>query len=139
MEAAQPAPNGTTSFAKPHGSAIIKTPKLVEAAKAFAAAAKAKNTRKAYRADWKTFTEWCRARRVSPLPATPEAVALHLAHRATPGAKVSTISRALVAISQLRSTCCRPLYLESGLSGVFIAKAVRETDWCLSARHTGFR
>ncbi|MBL8921736.1 MAG: site-specific integrase [Myxococcaceae bacterium] len=85
--------------ATPHGSTLTK-PTLIEAAKAFAASAKAKNTRKAYRADWRTFTAWCGKHDAAPLPAMPETVALYLTHRATTGAKASSIARALVAISQ---------------------------------------
>ncbi|MDP3156596.1 MAG: site-specific integrase [Archangium sp.] len=99
MEAVTTAPTGIASLAKPRGSRIKTKTELAKVAMAFATAAKAENTRKAYRTDWRTFVAWCEQHDVSALPADPEHVALYLADRAS-DAKVSTISRALVAISQ---------------------------------------
>jgi integrase len=100
MEATITAPTGAASSAKPRGNAITKKAELVEAAERYAAHARAPNTRKAYLSDLRIFTAWCSEHRVAPLPAAPDTIALYLTDRARQGAKVSTISRTLVAISQ---------------------------------------
>ena len=82
-----------------------------EAARAFADAARADNTLRAYRADWADFTTWCDSRSARALPASAETVSLYIASRATTGPpdadglptaplKVSTLTRRLSAISQ---------------------------------------
>lgn len=58
------------------------------------------NTRRAYASAWGAFESWARATGVPPLPASPETVALYLAHLYGRGRKASTIEVALVAISQ---------------------------------------
>lgn len=67
---------------------------------AYAAASRAENTRKAYASDLRSFAAWCAERGLCPLPAQGATVAVYLAHMADGGSKVSTIGRALVAISQ---------------------------------------
>ncbi len=69
-------------------------------AQAYFDSAKASNTRRAYQADLRGFAAWCAARGFPSLPASPATVALYLAALADGGRKVSTIERALVAISQ---------------------------------------
>ena len=80
-------------------------------ARAFARAATAANTKRAYRSDWADFCAWSDDRGVSALPASAETVALYVASRAeagpddadgrpTPGLKVSTLERRLSAINQ---------------------------------------
>ena len=82
-----------------------------ERARAFARAATAPNTKRAYRADWADFCAWCDTRGVTALPASPETVSLYIASRAevgpddddgqpTAGLKVSTLERRLSAINQ---------------------------------------
>jgi len=73
---------------------------LVEKARGFAEAARAENTGRAYSSDWKVFAAWCQAQDLEALPAEPETVALYLTARVEEGAKVSTIARALVSLSQ---------------------------------------
>ena len=63
-------------------------------------AAKSENTRRAYSSDWKNFEAWCSIAGVSPLPATPSMIAAYASWVADSGRKVSTLERALVAISQ---------------------------------------
>lgn len=77
----------------------------VDAARDFAAAAKSKNTLRAYRADWTDFTAWCAERELTALPATPETVTLYITSRARGSGdaeplKVSTLERRLSAIAQ---------------------------------------
>jgi len=62
-------------------------------------AAQAANTRRAYAADWRHFTEWCRQTGQASLPATGETVVLYLSALAE-FAKVSTLTRRVSAISQ---------------------------------------
>ncbi len=91
--------------------------RAAEAAQGFAERAKAENTKRAYRADWRDFRAWCAERGLRALPASPETVTLYIADRASPGGdgsdvgsdegsegapplKVSTLERRLAAISQ---------------------------------------
>jgi site-specific recombinase XerD len=69
-----------------------------DAAHDFALAEKSAATRRAYRSDFATFTNWCRTRNAEPMPASPETVAAFLASQATGGARASTISRKAAAI-----------------------------------------
>jgi integrase len=72
----------------------------VESAREYMAAALAGSTKRAYRADWRAFVAWCEDRGVSALPASSRAISGYLAHLADTGRKVSTIGRALAAISE---------------------------------------
>lgn len=69
-------------------------------ARAFAEAAWAPATRRAYRSQWAGFVAWCDARDACPLPALPEVVANWIADRASSGAKVATIAVGLAAITE---------------------------------------
>ena len=74
---------------------------LVEALKAAAGYAKASRsaaTWRAYEADWKGFSHWCRAVDLLPLPATSHTVALFIAAEAKRGRAPSTLGRRLAAI-----------------------------------------
>jgi len=80
-------------------SALARYAQSRERARDYASEAIAANTRRAYRADLRDFTAWCRLHNVQSLPATAETVAVYLAdlagHR-----KTSTVGRRLSAISQ---------------------------------------
>jgi integrase len=83
---------------------------LVEAAeraRAFAGAARAPNTSKAYAARWRLFVAWCSAHGLAPLPAPPEAVALYLADLAA-RVKPSTLELTLTAIAQAHRLAGHP-------------------------------
>ena len=86
---------------------------LADRARSYVEAASSANTRKAYAADWKHFTAWCRRQDLSPLPPDPQVVGLYIAAcaggsvglpasgKAERGKKpnsVSTIERRLSAI-----------------------------------------
>jgi integrase len=73
---------------------------LVDAARAFAVAARAERTRDAYRAQWQAFEGWCEGHGLMSMPAAPKTVALYLTARASEGRKVATLALALAAISQ---------------------------------------
>lgn len=88
-------------------TAIVPAPvaslALVEAvasARAYASSSKAENTKRAYRTDWQAFAAWCDESGLPSLPASPATVATYASHLANEGRKVSSIGRALVAISQ---------------------------------------
>ena len=73
---------------------------LVETARDYAKAATAENTNKAYAADWKHFTRWCRLKGTDPLPPSPQIIGLYLTDLAAPthaatALSVSTIDRRL--------------------------------------------
>ncbi len=72
---------------------------LTEQARQYIQDSKAKNTRRAYRADWADFNLWCNEHRRIALPATPDTVALYLTSCAQ-GLKTSTIQRRLASISE---------------------------------------
>src|SRR5688572_29908024 len=48
------------------------------AAQDYAAKSRAKNTKRAYKADWADFTAWCVVRGLDSLPATPTTVGVYL-------------------------------------------------------------
>lgn len=78
--------------------------RLVDTARDYAAASTAENTNKAYAADWKHFTRWCRLKGTEPLPPSPEMIGLYLADLAaptgpSPALSVSTIDRRLSGLA----------------------------------------
>ena len=60
-------------------SAPAALEKLVETAQDYARGAKAANTNRAYAADWRHYTSWCRRQGVPPLPPEPQMIGLYLA------------------------------------------------------------
>jgi integrase len=79
---------------------------LAETARDYARGAKAAATQRAYAADWRHYTAWCRRKELEPLPPDPQVVGLYLAASASeppaPGKKpnaVRTIERRLSAIA----------------------------------------
>ncbi len=78
--------------------------RLIDTARGYAEASTAENTNKAYAADWKHFTRWCRLKGTDPLPPSTEMVGLYMAELAastgkTPALSVSTIERRLSGLS----------------------------------------
>ncbi|QEP30380.1 tyrosine-type recombinase/integrase [Pukyongiella litopenaei] len=78
--------------------------RLVDTARDYARAATAENTNKAYAADWKHFSRWCRLKGTDPLPPSPEMIGLYLADLASgsdpsPALSVSTIDRRLSGLA----------------------------------------
>ena len=72
---------------------------VAQRARDYAQEARAPNTRRAYRDDWRDFTAWCAARGLPALPAAPETVALSLTDLAG-RCKTSTLQHRLSSISQ---------------------------------------
>lgn len=60
----------------------------------------APNTRRAYRADWTHFTDWCAGVNQLSLPAVPTTVAYYLTAMVTEGYAPATLARRVCAISQ---------------------------------------
>jgi integrase len=72
---------------------------LFRGARKFAEQARADNTLRAYRSDWRDFEAWCRSHNLAACPALPATVALYLT--ALSGSRrVSTLTRRLSSISQ---------------------------------------
>ena len=57
------------------------------------------NTRRAYEGDLRRFAAWCTATGLAAMPASPETIVVYLRHLADEGRRMSTIDRALAAIS----------------------------------------
>ncbi|MBY5935052.1 tyrosine-type recombinase/integrase [Tateyamaria omphalii] len=79
--------------------------RLIETNQDYARASTAQNTNKAYSADWKHFTRWCRARGAEPLPPSPDLIGLYLTDLAAPAhttqrpLSASTIDRRLSGLA----------------------------------------
>lgn len=71
----------------------------VNKARDYATASRSPNTRRAYEADWRSFSTWCQIRGFDALPAAAEAVALYLTDLAD-HCKPSTLARRVTAIAQ---------------------------------------
>ena len=72
---------------------------IADRASDFIRQSRASNTLRAYRSDWAHFVAWCKVHNQSPLPATPETVALYVADLSSTH-KPGTLTRRLSAISQ---------------------------------------
>jgi integrase len=83
----------------PQGGAVARLEDLAGRARAFMEAAKADNSRRAYRSDWHHFDSWCRSHNLICLPATPETVALYLTALAADH-KPSSLQRKLTSITK---------------------------------------
>lgn len=77
---------------------------LVNDARAFVDASASENTRRAYAADWRTFSTWCAEHNLVALPAEVSTLVLYITHLAKQGRKVTTIERAKTAIGVAHET-----------------------------------
>ena len=84
-------------------TALTHLREAAERAQAYARQARAENTKKAYRSDWRHFEAWCEERELESLPATLQTVALYIASCAETY-KVTTLERRLASISQAHKT-----------------------------------
>jgi integrase len=78
---------------------------LADRARGYVEAASSANTRKAYAADWKHFSAWCRRSNLAPLPPHPQTVGLYITacasgtvDRSAKANSVSTIERRLSSL-----------------------------------------
>jgi integrase len=81
---------------------------LAEKAAGYAEAAKASNTRRAYRSDWLAFKAWCVSRGLGAMPAAADTVLGYLIDHAGQ-LKVSTLQRRLSAIREAHLYAQQPL------------------------------
>ena len=80
----------------------------IEQAAAYAKAARAGSTRRAYDSDWAIFTAWCAVHHLTALPATPDVVAVFAGDQATAGLNPATIGRRIAAIGHFHRTSGHP-------------------------------
>ena len=83
----------------PSGTGLVLAD-LINRAKEYARASKATSTLRTYQGIWRTFTSWCEARGLVPLPAEVETVVAYVADQAD-RIKPVTIKKHLAAISQV--------------------------------------
>jgi site-specific recombinase XerD len=83
----------------PRGGVTPALEDLAGRARGFMAAAKAENSRRAYRSDWRQFESWCRSHGLACRPAGPETVALYLTALAADH-KPSSLERKLTSITK---------------------------------------
>lgn len=120
IEPIGPQTMNTANLAPLHLASDLDHADLLEAARDYVEAAKAPNTRRAYRTQWATFSTWCEAHDQEPLPAAPATLALYLADRARLGRKVASLGLALSAI--------RATHRDAGLADPAAVPEVR-TVW----------
>ncbi len=87
----------------PQSEETVLLAELLSRAQEFAREARAENTLRAYRSDWRDFEGWCRDRSFLACPASPETVALYLTALSRTR-KASTLTRRISAISQAHQT-----------------------------------
>ena len=86
------------AIASTQNTALALDPAEVETAKRYIIEQHAPATRRAYKADMRTFATWCNERAISPMPAAPETVATFLADQAANGVRPATLTRRVAAI-----------------------------------------
>jgi site-specific recombinase XerD len=89
------------------GGAVARLEDLAGRARALMEAAKADNSRRAYRSDWRQFESWCRQHGLAALPAAPETVALYLTALAADH-KPASLQRKLTSITKAHQAAGLP-------------------------------
>jgi integrase len=97
----------TTAIAPVPARALGALREAARKADDFARAAKAENTKRAYRSDWRDFSAWCAAHGLAPMPARPSTLRLYLADLAG-RAKVATVRRRLASVSKAHQVAGHP-------------------------------
>jgi len=87
---------------------------LAAQARDYAEAATSANTRRAYDADWRHFTAWCKHENLDPLPPQPQTIGLYLTACAT-GAKSVGGKRNAVSTIERRLSALSTVYMSKGL------------------------
>ena len=98
----------------------------LESAARYAASALAPATRRAYDHDWGVFAEWCVARGLSPMPASPETLAAYLAAEADRDLHPVTITKRAAAIAAAHRSQGQPSPCESPAIAAVLA-GIRRT------------
>jgi len=91
----------------PKDAALADIERLAGFAQELADASLSPATRRCYRADWRAWVKWCDERGMDPLGPSGQ-LALYIAHLVEQGAKISTIERAISAISKAYTVAERP-------------------------------
>jgi site-specific recombinase XerD len=81
------------------GRELAPLERLAGQARGFIEAAKAENSRRAYRSDWRLFDAWCGSQGLASLPATPETVTLYMTALAADH-KPASLQRKLTSITK---------------------------------------
>jgi len=89
------------------GGAVARLDRLARQARGFIEAAKAENSRRAYRSDWRHFESWCRSHGLASRPAAPETVALYLTALAADH-KPASLERRLTSITKAHQAAGLP-------------------------------
>jgi integrase len=76
-------PSAALVLADPHASALEALAPTIARAKEAAVNVRAPQTLASYKREWVAFERWCRAHTIQPLPVTPSALALYVAHLGT--------------------------------------------------------
>ena len=92
-----------TEIIQSQNQSLIALTPLIEQAEGYVRNSKAEATRRAYKADWKNFAEWCAKYNLCPLPACPETISLYISDLSNRVA-IATIRRRLASISQAHQT-----------------------------------
>ena len=92
----QPTSRAELAHLKPAQRAELE--RLVEVTNVYADASRAKNTKRAYEADWQAYRMWCELKGLPSMPVNPDTAATYLGALAEMGRKPSTINRALSGI-----------------------------------------
>ena len=107
------------------GSVPALVAEMAEKAAGYAEAAKASNTRRAYRSDWQAFEAWCAGKGVIAMPAAADTVLAYLIDHAGQ-LKVATLSRRLSAIREAHLYAGHPLDT-SGVAFRDVWRGIRRT------------
>ena len=101
----------------PQGGAVLPLDDLAQKARGFIEAAKAGNSRRAYRSDWRQFEGWCCGHGLACLPAVPETVALYLTALAADH-KPASLTRSLTSITKAHQAAGLPTPASMDHAGV---------------------
>jgi site-specific recombinase XerD len=107
------------------GAAAVDLAALAARATTYATQARGPGTRRAYRAAWRQFCQWCAQIGREPLAGDPDTIALYLVHRADAGRAVSTVRVGLAAIRAAHHLAGVPLDLRQPALGMVLAGIVR--------------
>lgn len=88
----------TSLIADSHLSISPRLQRTYDQALSFSRASLAPSTLRAYKSDYKIFSEWCFQHNLQPLPALPETVALFLTDQASSGLATVSLERRIAAI-----------------------------------------
>ena len=122
------------STARGGAAAGLELNELAARARAFLEAAKAHNTRRAYRSDWRHFEAWCRSHGLVCLPAASETVALYLTALAADH-KPSSLQRRLTSITKAHQVAGFPT--PASMQNAVVSETLKGIRRTLGTAQTG--